>query len=112
VGLLSGGFTLSKSPAEAGWFWFVSHHFGPNANATIGVKPHLRSTTHRKYHELSKLRAASPHYNPPSTSRCDQFASTMSTSELATSYAALILADDGVEITVRPYFCQQPQPIF
>jgi hypothetical protein len=25
----------------------------------------------------------------------------MSTSELATSYAALILADDGVEITVR-----------
>jgi hypothetical protein len=28
----------------------------------------------------------------------------MSTSELATSYAALILADDGVEITVRPQF--------
>jgi hypothetical protein len=26
----------------------------------------------------------------------------MSTAELATSYAALILADDGVEITVRP----------
>jgi len=25
----------------------------------------------------------------------------MSTAELATSYAALILADDGVEITVR-----------
>lgn len=25
----------------------------------------------------------------------------MSTSELATSYAALILADDGVDITVR-----------
>ncbi len=27
----------------------------------------------------------------------------MSTSELATSYAALILADDGVEITVRTF---------
>ena len=26
----------------------------------------------------------------------------MSTAELASSYAALILADDGVEITVRP----------
>lgn len=26
----------------------------------------------------------------------------MSTAELATSYAALILADDGVDITVRP----------
>lgn len=30
----------------------------------------------------------------------------MSTSELASSYAALILADDGVEITVRNI----PQP--
>jgi hypothetical protein len=27
----------------------------------------------------------------------------MSTAELAVSYAALILADDGVEITVRAY---------
>lgn len=28
----------------------------------------------------------------------------MSTAELASSYAALILADDGIEVTVR-FFC-------
>jgi hypothetical protein len=33
----------------------------------------------------------------------EQLQVTMSTAELATSYAALILADDGVDITVRSF---------
>ena len=32
----------------------------------------------------------------------------MSNAELATSYAALILADDGVDITVRPFLFRDP----
>jgi hypothetical protein len=40
-----------------------------------------------------------PIFNSHEPLRIEHF--TMSTSELATSYAALILADDGVDITVR-----------
>lgn len=40
---------------------------------------------------------------PAPTSRHHRHTAAMSTAELASSYAALILADDGVEITVsRP----------
>jgi hypothetical protein len=49
-----------------------------------------------------------PHVNKPIPSPEQSLASTtpvkMSTAELATSYAALILADDGVEITVSDKF--------
>ena len=40
-----------------------------------------------------------PHYSSHTTK--PQTNVTMSTAELASSYAALILADDGVDITVR-----------
>ena len=38
---------------------------------------------------------------PPIASSFDRSKITMTTAELATSYAALILADDGIDITVR-----------
>ncbi|KAG6003002.1 hypothetical protein E4U43_000983 [Claviceps pusilla] len=53
-------------------------------------------------HPTTNLAADLSFIQPPTH---DKNLHTMSNAELASSYAALILADDGVEITVSLFYC-------
>jgi hypothetical protein len=83
-----------------------SRNLGRHRGATpllivIITCPERRTNTRvilRTHHRLQLPHREQPHQSTVTTSPTNDVA--MSTSELATSYAALILADDGVDITV------------
>lgn len=93
---ISRGCTMSEGSLCGSSFFRLPHALAHHRNcSTIRRLPHCRPHTF-----ATRLR------NTLDTTHIH----TMSTSELAVSYAALILADDSVEITVCTTLAVAPQP--
>ena len=74
------------------------HVTGGEAAASRLIQRRRLPQSAPKTHRELDCNLSTDHFSHPDVAR---LAITMSTSELASSYAALILADDGVDITVR-----------